>query len=57
MLLNQLLGQAGLFLGGLALAFSCFMNCHDGNYGSSTRYSTTDRNNFHDISTAAAVKT
>jgi len=57
-LLNQsLVSKVTLFLGNLALAFRCFMNCYNRDYGGSTGYCSTDCNNFHYISTATAVKT
>ena len=57
-LLNQsLVSKVTLFLGNLALAFSCFMNCYNRDCGSSASYGTTDCNSFHYISTATAVKT
>jgi len=52
-----LVSKVTLFLGNLALAFSCFMNCYNRDYGGSTGYCSTDCNNFHYISTATAVKT
>ena len=58
MLLNQLLvSKVTLFLSNLALALGCFTNCYDCDYGSSTSYSATDRDSFHYIATATAVKT